>query len=485
MKDGFVKVCAVTPTVRVADCAYNAGQIIAALQTAAQEHVKVCVFPELAVTGYTCQDLFLQQTLLSGAEDALLEITKATESLDLIAFVGLPFAYCGKLYNVAAALNHGHVIGLVPKSNIPNYSEFYEARHFSAGRKEIEWVDLFGDELPFGQNIPFGRNILFVCSQMPNLTIGAEICEDLWVPVPPSQDHARAGATVIVNLSASDETTGKDRYRRELVSSQSARLLCGYIYADAGEGESTTDLVFAGHNLIGENGIILGETKRFHNSAVVSEIDVDRLTAERRRISTFTDGGREQYAVVEFSLEPEVTELTRTFARNPFVPSDPKEREMRCEEILNIQAMGLKKRLVHTGAKCAVVGVSGGLDSTLALLAAAHAFDLAGLDRRNLIGVTMPCFGTTDRTYQNAVALISALGATLREVPIRDAVKLHFTDIGHDPAKQDVTYENAQARERTQVLMDIANEQGGLVIGTGDLSELALGWATYNGDHMK
>lgn len=478
MRDGFVKVAAVTPKIRVADTVYNEKVICDGIKAASEQGAKVIVLPELCITGYTCSDLFLQEKLLSGAMQALLGIAAFTENLDAIVFVGLPLSYRGKLYNVAAALNRGEVLGFVPKTYLPTYNEFYEGRHFTTAMKmpvTVEYME--------GKDAPMGTELLFSCSSLPELQICAEICEDLWTPQPPSIRHARNGATVIVNLSASDETTGKDIYRRELVAGQSARLICGYVYASAGDGESTQDVVYSGHNLIAENGSILKESARFSNEMILSEIDVKKLTAERRRMSTFTmceDG----YWQVDFSLAMEKTTLTRRIDPMPFVPDSKADREKRCDEILAIQAMGLKKRLEHTQCKTAVVGISGGLDSTLALLVTVRAFDALGMDHKKIKAVTMPGFGTTDRTYDNAVHLIESLGAEFVEVDIREAVNIHFRDIGQDPTVHDVTYENGQARERTQILMDIANKAGGMVIGTGDLSELALGWATYNGDHM-
>ena len=476
MKQGFVKVAAVTPKIRVADTVYNTKKIAELMEESVKGGAKIVVFPELCITGYTCQDLFLQERLLQGAKDGLMELAKASKKLDAIFFVGLPYEILGKLYNVAAVLSHGEVLGMVPKSFIPNYNEFYEARHFTSGADLCTEVVLSD-----GSEVPVDTDLLFVCEQMPKLRIGVELCEDLWAPEPPSIAHALAGADVIVNLSASNELTGKGEYRRELVSGQSARLLAAYIYASAGEGESTQDLVFSGHNLIAENGHILAESKRFGHGILYSEIDVERLSAERRRMTTFLT--EDTATEIPFSLQIEETKLTRFVDPAPFVPSDKLHREMRCDEILMIQAMGLKKRLEHTGAN-AVVGISGGLDSTLALLVTVRAFDLCGKDRSQIAAVTMPGFGTTDRTYDNAVKLIKNLGAEFVEVDIKNAVNIHFADIGQDPEVHDVTYENSQARERTQILMDIANKKNALVIGTGDLSELALGWATYNGDHM-
>lgn len=478
MRHGFIKVAAATPDIRVADVDYNKGQIIKQMDEAAEAGAKIIVFPELCITGYTCSDLFLQDILLNSAKKALVEIAEHTKNLDTLVFVGVPIAVGGELYNVAAALNHGNILGFTTKSFLPNYGEFYEMRQFRPGPKKAEKI-LFG-----GKEIPFGPQLLFVENQMANLIVSAEICEDVWSPVPPSIEAAREGATVIVNCSASDETIGKASYREALISGQSARLISGYIYANAGEGESTTDLVFGGHNLIAENGTILAEAKRFSNGIIYTEFDVQKIANERRKNTTFTETQEHVLPRIPFGLEQTETILTRTFPSRPFVPRDDQERAKRCEEILTIQAMGLKKRLAHTHAKSAVVGISGGLDSTLALLVTAKAFDALGLERSGITAVTMPCFGTTDRTYQNACKMSLKVGATLREVRIGDAVMQHFKDIGHDPQDHSVTYENSQARERTQVLMDIANQTGGLVIGTGDMSELALGWATYNGDHM-
>ena len=476
MKQGFVKVAAVTPKIKVADTAYNGKLIRSYMEECAKEGAKIVVFPELCITGYTCQDLFLQEKLLQGAEEELLQIAECSVAIDGIFFVGLPYEINGKLYNMAAVISGGEVLGMVPKSFLPNYNEFYERRHFTPGAELCTEVTLSD-----GSVVPVDRDLLFTCDNMRRLRIGVELCEDLWTPNPPSIGHALAGATVIVNLSASNEITGKDSYRRELVAGQAARLLAAYIYASAGEGESTQDLVFSGHNIIAENGHILAESKRFTYGVIYSEIDVEKLTEERRRMTTFET--EDTHTDIAFSLKMEETKLTRFVDPAPFVPGDKNTRDKRCDEILMIQAMGLKKRLEHTNAN-AVVGISGGLDSTLALLVTARAFDLSGKDRKGIIAVTMPGFGTTDRTYDNAVKLIECLGATFVEVDIKNAVNVHFSDIGQDPAVHDVTYENSQARERTQILMDIANKNNALVIGTGDLSELALGWATYNGDHM-
>ena len=478
MKQGFVKVAAVTPDIRVADVEFNKEQICRKMDEAAASGAKIIVFPELCVTGYTCSDLFTQDVLLDHAREVLTEIAAHTRDMDALVFVGAPLAVDGELYNVAAAMNHGKILGLTTKTFLPNYGEFYEMRQFREGPEKAREIEFDGEM------VPFGPKILFAAKQMEHLIVAAEICEDVWSPVPPSIEAVREGATVIVNCSASDETIGKATYRESLIEGQSARLIAGYIYSNAGEGESTTDLVFGGHNLIAENGTILAESKRFENGIIYSEIDVNRLMSERRKNTTFKTAKERTLIRVPFDIEITETELTRVFPSRPFVPSENREREKRCEEILTIQAMGLKKRLEHTHAKCAVVGISGGLDSTLALLVTAKAFDALGLDRKHIISVTMPCFGTTDRTYNNACKMSLSLGAELREVPIAAAVMQHFKDIGHDPEDHSVTYENSQARERTQVIMDIANANGGMVIGTGDMSELALGWATYNGDHM-
>ena len=480
MRYGFVKVAALAPKIRVADTKYNAQEIIGLMKEAWEKGARILVFPELCITGYTCSDLFLQEILLRGAALALGEIIEASKGMDGLFFVGLPVEIKGKLYNVAAAYSDGELLGFVPKTYIPNYSEFYEARHFAKGPSVCDHVN-WGEE----SDVPFGSNQLFTCANMPQLLVACEICEDLWAPNPPSIRHALNGATVIVNLSASDEVTGKDAYRRDLIRCHSGRLSCGYIYASAGEGESSTDLVFGGHHLICENGSLLMEAKRFQNETVYAEIDVERMIGERRRISTYDMEEKEDfYLSTSFRIRDTKIPLERYIDKAPFVPDKKEERKRRCEEILAIQSMGLKKRMEHTNCKSAVIGISGGLDSTLALLVAAKAVDRLGLSRDCITAVTMPCFGTTDRTYTNACELTKRLGARLKEVDIKEAVSLHFRDIGHDSKLHNVTYENAQARERTQVLMDVANQTGGMVIGTGDMSELALGWATYNGDHM-
>ncbi|MDO5337267.1 MAG: NAD(+) synthase [Eubacteriales bacterium] len=478
MRDGFIKTAAATPDIQVADCRANADAILKQIHTMAQKKAKIMVFPELCITAYTCQDLFWQPTLLKAARDELLRIARESAQVDALIFVGLPIESQGKLFNAAAVLSRGEILGIVPKTHLPNYAEFYEQRHFSSGEGMLEYIELQG------KRIPFGPDLLFACQEVPHLIVAAEICEDLWVPCPPSIRHAMAGATVLVNLSASDEVVGKEAYRRQMVTGQAARLVCGYIYASAGEGESTQDLVFGGHSLIAENGTLLAESARFENEIIYGDLDVERLSLERLKMTTYPPADAGEHLCIPFHLEVEETALDRRFDPMPFVPASKLDRDKRCNEILNIQALGLKKRLSHVHGSCAVVGLSGGLDSTLALLVIARAFDMLKLARKNIQCVTMPCFGTTDRTYRNACTLAERIGADLKEINIREAVQVHFRDIHQDMNKHDVTYENSQARERTQILMDIANQKGALVVGTGDLSELALGWATYNGDHM-
>jgi len=478
MKQGFVKVAAVTPKIRVADPNYNTEKICEALREAYEKKAKVIVFPELCITGYTCGDLFLQELLLEEAGQCLLRIAEATKGEDALVMVGLPVVRESKLYNVAAVLQNGRILGMVPKAHIPSYAEFYESRHFTEGNEETVTCRFEGEE------IPFGTNLLFECTNLKGLVVACEICEDLWVANPPSVNHALMGATVIANLSASNETVGKEEYRELLVKSASARLVCGYIYSSAGEGESTQDMVFGGHNMIAENGTVLCASKHFEGETVFADLDVQKLNAQRCRVGNLGKEPKVSYTRVEFELTVEETKLDRTFAPMPFVPGDENKKKKRCEEILCMQSYGLKKRMEHTGLKTAVLGISGGLDSTLALLVTVRTFDMLGLDRKGILAITMPGFGTTDRTYDNACKLTRTLGATLEEVDIRESVLAHFRDIKQDPDNHDVTYENSQARERTQVLMDIANRENGLVIGTGDMSELALGWATYNGDHM-
>ena len=483
MRDGFVKVAAGTPKIRVADCRYNAEQIFTLMREADKQGVKVLVLPELCLTGYTCGDLFLQPTLLGGAEEGLATILEATRNLDMVTAVGLPVRdkWDNKLYNCAAVIQNGEILGLVPKTYLPNYGEFYEGRWFapSGGPGGVDH-----NLTLCGQQVNLSCSGVFACGSLDGLVIGVEICEDLWAPEPPSAILARQGATIILNLSASNETVGKAAYRRALVTGQSGRLVCGYVYANAGEGESTADLVFSGHNMIAENGALLAE-RRFANGLIISEIDVDKLVAERRRRNTYVSSGNDpDIWRVQFDMDLVDTRLTRPISSTPFVPQDEADRAERYNEILYTAALGLKKRLEHTHAKTAVVGLSGGLDSTLAVLITALAMEMLDRPASDIIAVTMPCFGTTDRTKSNAVLLAERLGCTLRTIDIGRAVKVHFEDIGQSMEDHDVTFENGQARERTQVLMDIANQTGGLVIGTGDLSELALGWCTYNGDHM-
>ena len=480
MLHGFIRACAVSPALRVADCGYNAQMTIEAMRRAAEDGVQLAVFPELGLTGYTCSDLFLQQPLQRAAEAALAEILKASETLELVVLVGLPVAVDGKLYNCAAVLCRGTLLGLVPKTYIPNYGEFYERRHFSPAPARTRTICFAG------QSVPFGTRLLFRCASMPEFTLAAEVCEDLWAPLPPSTAHALAGATVIANLSASDETVGKAEYRRQLVSQQSARLLCAYLYADAGHGESTTDMVFAAHDLICENGALLAESKPFREGYACTELDLGRMLAERCRNTSFQPEacGEEGYTTVSFDLPLCKVELTRAFSPTPFVPASDTARAERCELILEMQADGLSKRIEHAHAKTAVIGISGGLDSCLALLVAVRAMKRLRRPMTDILAVTMPCFGTTHRTRSNAEILCDELGVSFREIQIANTVRSHFADIGQSEDVQDVTYENAQARVRTLELMDLANRTGGLVVGTGDLSELALGWATYNGDHM-
>lgn len=477
MKYGFLKAAASSPALRVADCLFNTDQIIQTMRSFADRGVQLLCLPEFCMTGYTCSDLFLQQTLCRGAESGLEKILQASVGLNLVTLAGLPVQIGGKLYNCAAIVCGGKLLGLVPKTCLPNYGEFYEKRHFNPGPCEPEKVRFAGQETWFG------TNLLFACRQMPAFVLGVEICEDLWSPVPPSCSHALAGATVVANLSASDETVGKAAYRRELVCGQSARLLCAYLYADAGHGESTTDMTFAGHNLVAENGVLLAEAAPFCGGDAVTELDLDRMVQERVRNTTFVPR-RGGYITVPFDLDPVDNPLTRPVSAAPFVPQDTAARAERCELILRIQAEGLAKRMEHTHAKCAVVGISGGLDSCLALLVAVRACKVLERDTRDIVAITMPCFGTTKRTRSNAEILCDALGVTFMEINITETVKSHFADIGQGLEDYDVTFENGQARVRTLELMDYANKHGGFVIGTGDLSELALGWATYNGDHM-
>ena len=563
MIEGFLRVAVSTPKIKVADVRFNTDAVLREIGEADRQGVSLLVFPELVLTAYTCADLFHQTILIERAAAALDEVAEATRRTQLVAVVGVPYMVDHKLYNCAAVLHAGRILALVPKKNLPNYSEFYERRWFTPGQARV--VTLTHRSAVTGEEytIPFGMNILVEALDRPDFRLACEICEDVWVLDPPSTRHVLAGATVIANTSASDETVGKDSYRRELIRSTSARLVSVYCYANAGDGESTTDLVFGGQDIIAENGSVVTEGKRFDTGLYIADVDLQRITQERARMTTFPDiddALRDEYSIVKFrfteaaattgsameaaqtsvdtekasaavaqprkksfeevfatyvgqqtptgaaaqtsdgvasgaatrvapetlagQLAADAADLRRYVDPKPFVPSGAAERNARCDEIFTIQALGLKKRLEHTGCQSAVIGISGGLDSTLALLVIARAFDMLGLPRENIISVTMPAFGTTDRTYNNAVTLTRLLHATLREINIKAAVLQHFQDIGHDPEDHSVVYENAQARERTQILMDIANQSNGIVIGTGDLSELALGWATYNADHM-
>lgn len=483
MDFGFVRVASAVPVVKVADCRQNAENIYAMCEQAAREGAAVTVFPELAITGYTCGDLFLNERLIREAEQALNSLLARTASFATVFVVGLPVEYRGKLYNCASVFSAGKLLGVVPKTYIPNYEEFYEMRWFVSGAK------VPGDaivELGGQAGVPFGTDILFGDGKV---KLAVEICEDLWTPCPPSSRHAVAGATIIANLSASDQLAGKNAYLRSLVGQQSARTLTCYVYTSAGWGESSTDLVFAGNGIIAENGRLVACSKSFPYTGTLTVYDTDTASLNhlRRRMNTFAHKGsigNYREAAVPIKRSKADDTLKRRFDPYPFIPSDERTKDERCREIFDIQVAGLAQRLCHTGVKNAVIGISGGLDSTLALLVTVAAFDRLGLDRKGIFAVTMPGFGTTGRTYNNAVELIGSLGATLREIDIRPAVEQHFRDIGLPSGDRSVTYENAQARERTQVLMDIANMEGGLVIGTGDLSELALGWATYNGDQM-
>jgi len=478
MTDGFIKVASATCDIKVADTKHNADAIVEKIKEAADRGVKIICFPELCITGYTCGDLFLQDTLIKGAMEAVEYIAYETKHLDIVAIVGLPCVINQKLYNIAVVINHGEVLGGTAKQNLPNYNEFYELRHFTAADCD------FKEEVSFGK----GKSSYICCNQiyslesMPNLKFGIEICEDLWVADSPSIRLAESGAVIIFNLSASDEVIGKSEYRRNLIKAKSGSLCCGYVYADAGIGESTQDMVFAGHNIIVENGSVLAESELFENDMIIADIDVDKLAHERRRMNTFKAGVRAEE--IKCVLAKTNTVLEHTTPKLPFVPAEQSNLNNRCKEILTMQSVGLATRIKHIGCKDVVIGLSGGLDSTLALIVAVHAFDRLGLDRSGIRAITMPCFGTTDRTYNNACKLALEYHTSLEEINIKDSVLQHFKDIGQSENIHDVTYENSQARERTQILMDKANMYGGIVVGTGDLSELALGWATYNGDHM-
>ena len=485
MKYGFIKAAAITPEIKVADTEFNAEQIIGLIEKAEKAGAELTVFPELSVTGYTCGDLFYSDVLLNGALKALKEIADGTKDKKMLVFLGLPVKINGLIYNVAAAVNQGEVLCLIPKTRLPNYNEFYEKRWFAAWKQGIDGQTVVAPY--FDKPLTVYRNVVFKDKTESRFTVSAEICEDLWAADSPSVSHAESGANIIVNLSCSDETVGKAEYRRNLITVQSAKLSCAYVYADAGEGESTTDLVFAGHNLIAENGTLIKESKLFDNSIITADIDVGFLDYERSKIFNSDLTGEEipagSYRTVYFDGYKGSDNLERVFSKTPFVPEDSAALYGRAELILEMQAEGLKKRIKHTSAKTAVIGLSGGLDSTLAILVAVKAMGKLNRNLKDIIAVTMPCFGTTSRTFDNTIKLAKSLGVTLKKVDITKSVIRHLKDIKHG-GNTDTTYENAQARERTQVIMDIANMTGGLVVGTGDLSELALGWATYNGDHM-
>ena len=482
MNYGFVKVAAAVPRVKVADCKFNSERLEGLITIAEGKGVQILTFPEMCITGYTCGDLFAQQLLLEQAEMALIQILNSTRQLDIISILGMPVVVNSTVINAAVVIQKGKILGVVPKTYLPNYKEFYEQRWFTSALQVSE-----NSVRLCGQIVPMGNNLLFETAET---TFGIEICEDLWATVPPSSSLALQGAEIIFNLSADDEGIGKHNYLCSLISQQSARCISGYVFSSSGFGESTTDVVFAGNGLIYENGYLLARSERFcmEEQLIINEIDVECIRAERRVNTTFAANkancpGKEAVRISTEFVNSKDLNLTRTFNPHPFVPQGS-ELNSRCEEIFSIQIAGLAQRLLHTGAKTAVIGISGGLDSTLALLVCVKTFDKLGLSRKDILGITMPGFGTTDRTYHNAIDLMNSLGVSIREISIREACIQHFKDIGHDLNIHDVTYENSQARERTQILMDIANQTWGMVIGTGDLSELALGWATYNGDHM-
>ena len=480
MNYGFVKAAAATPRIRVANCDKNANMIISQIKEAHSNGAALVTFPELCVTGYTCSDLFLQRALLKSAEKAVLKIMTETKLLDIVSVIGVPIDSKQSLYNCAVVIYRGDILGIVPKVNIPNYSEFYEARHFTSGEYADEYINYAGIN-----NVYLSKNQFFQCADMSEFSFGVEICEDLWVANSPSINLTSAGAAIICNPSASDDVISKEMYRRDLVKIQSGKLCCAYIYSGSGFGESTTDMVFSGQNIISENASVLAESERFTQGLTYADIDVQKLMGERRRLNTYNDySGILNIKKVYFDMPVKHTKLCRKFEQTPFVPSNKDDLSKRCGEIIKIQATGLATRLEHTGIKNAVLGLSGGLDSTLALIVSVHAFDMLGINRKNIHTVTMPCFGTTKRTKSNAEKLAGAYGVSFEEIDITLAVRQHFADIKHEEAITDIIYENTQARERTQVLMDLSNKYNGLVIGTGDLSELALGWATYNGDHM-
>ncbi len=480
MQYGFVKVCAATVKINVADVQFNKNAVISAIKQASEKGAQLVVFPELCLSGYTCGDLFNQRCLIDSVEKCVAEIAKETAKFSTLCFIGAPLVNNGRLYNCAVAISGGEILGVVPKSNLPNYGEFYERRHFYPADTGIGEISICG------KTVPFGTDLIFKASNCENFSVACEICEDLWVANSPSVRHAVAGANIIVNLSCSDEVVGKAEYRKDLVKMQSAKLQCGYVYSDAGDGESTTDMVFAGHNLTCENGSVLSESKLFENGLLFGEIDVEKIAIERQRTADnfFSAEIGKNHKTIEFTTDNKEGELTRVFSQLPFVPEDNGKLIERAQLILTMQAKGLEKRLAHTNAKTAVIGISGGLDSALALLVTRKAFLSLGKPLSDIVAITMPGFGTTSRTLENSLKLIKLIGATEKTISIKDSVNQHFKDIGHDASVHDVTYENAQARMRTMILMDVANQTGGLVVGTGDLSELALGWATYNGDHM-
>ena len=483
MKHGFITLSAGVPEVSVAAPTKNAESICRLIDEAYEKNAAVLTLPELSVTGYTCSDLFFSDSLIKSAERAVESIIEHTKGKKMLVFVGVPVSAYGKLYNCAAVISNGELLGLVPKTNIPNYSEFYELRHFTPA-PETDSVVRF-----CGRDVNFGVHQIFSCAEMPSLRVSAEICEDMWVADTPSTHHAMAGATVIVNLSASNETVCKDAYRKMLVTSASGKLICAYVYADAGVGESTTDIVFSGHSMIAQNGAVTAETLPFageygKSRIITSVCDLLHLEHDRRRMNTVKPEYAEKYTVTEFSLDIKETDITGIINPRPFIPGGREDKKAVCSRITDIQAAGLAKRIRASHAKGCVVALSGGLDSTLALLVTAKAFDMLGMSHKAITTVTMPCFGTTSRTRSNAEIMALELDTSFRCIDIKEAVDIHFRDIGHDPSDLSVVYENSQARERTQIIMDIANADGSLVIGTGDLSELALGWATYNGDHM-
>jgi NAD+ synthase (glutamine-hydrolysing) len=479
MKDGFVKLALAVPPLRVGDCEYNIDEAIRLAYAASDGGAVVALFPELCVTGYSCSDLFYHSALLDSAEDALMTFSAETTGLDTLFFIGVPVGVHGKIYNCCAVFHRGRLLGLIPKTSLPNYNEFYEARQFTPAPDKVFELD-FTD-----QRCPFGTKLLFAHERLRELVIGAEICEDMWCQTPPSASHCAAGATLICNISASPESVAKPEYRRELTRMHSGRHLCAYAYTSAGPDESTTDLIYSGHAFVCEYGSVIAENPPFGGAELTfAEVDVRRIAYERRKLSSFSSSHNPEYTYITFNTKLRETKLTRTFTRTPFVPASRDDRDKRCSLILDMQAAALAKRLRHAGSKTAVVGISGGLDSTLALIVTVRTLDRLGRPRTDAYGITMPCFGTGTRTKSNAERLCRLLGVTFRDIPIDKSVSQHLADIGHDAETYDITYENAQARERTQVLMDIANQTGGLVVGTGDLSEMALGWSTYNGDHM-